>query len=193
MKKRLFMEIFGYVGVLPHENNLAEQRKVVQKHSVKRIITEPTDQVRRGRQAFFELLKEMKPGDSICVKSLDRLAMSFAQLCDTLLELHAKGFNIVAIDEGLNSAEPVNLYDVVTNIVEFDRNIDASNEAAGIARSARRGKSGGRPVLLNTEDIERARKMLIDGDLTIAEIAEEMGVSVATLYRYFPGGKGRLS
>ncbi|HHH40966.1 MAG TPA: TetR/AcrR family transcriptional regulator [Chloroflexi bacterium] len=35
--------------------------------------------------------------------------------------------------------------------------------------------------------------MVKDGNLTVREIAEQLGVSPATFYRYFPGGRASQS
>ena len=52
---------------------------------------------------------------------------------------------------------------------------------------------GGRPPALKGRDLVRARALLRDPELSIAEVAEAMGVGVATLYRHLPGGRGAVT
>ena len=60
---------------------------------------------------------------------------------------------------------------------------------AGLASAKARGRVGGRPKALTEKDKVAARALLADGDITMVEVAQRVGVSPATLYRYFPGGR----
>jgi len=48
---------------------------------------------------------------------------------------------------------------------------------------------GGRPAKLTDEDIEAAMTLLANPDITAAEVAQRVGVSPATLYRYLPAAR----
>ena len=58
--------------------------------------------------------------------------------------------------------------------------------SAGLAAAKRLGRTGGRPAKLTDEDLDVATTLLANPDITVAEVAERVGVSPATLYRYFP-------
>jgi DNA-binding Lrp family transcriptional regulator len=45
---------------------------------------------------------------------------------------------------------------------------------------------------LTPKDLAAIKALLKDGDLTIREVAERLGMSVASLYRYVPGGKSAV-
>lgn len=45
---------------------------------------------------------------------------------------------------------------------------------------------------MSEDHIAAARALLASPDITIEAVAERMGVSPATLYRYFPGGRQGL-
>lgn len=53
----------------------------------------------------------------------------------------------------------------------------------GLATPARRR---GRPQALSPKDIAKARRMLAGGGFTVPDVARTLGVSAATVYRYFP-------
>ncbi|MCB1882057.1 MAG: Hin recombinase, partial [Gammaproteobacteria bacterium] len=51
------------------------------------------------------------------------------------------------------------------------------------------GKKPGRKRKLREQDLVAARALLADESITVAEVAERLGVSPATLYRELPGGR----
>ena len=60
---------------------------------------------------------------------------------------------------------------------------------AGLAAARRLGRTGGRPAKLTDDDLDAATTLLANPDITVAEIAERVGVSPATLYRYLPAAR----
>jgi predicted transcriptional regulator len=42
---------------------------------------------------------------------------------------------------------------------------------------------------MTDRDVAVAKTLLREGSLTVEEVAEQTGMSVATLYRYLPGGR----
>ena len=48
---------------------------------------------------------------------------------------------------------------------------------------------GGRPAKLTEDDLDVARTLLANPDITVADVADRIGVSPATLYRYIPAAR----
>ena len=46
---------------------------------------------------------------------------------------------------------------------------------------------------MNEADITAAKAMLKANGISVAEVAERVGVSPSTLYRHVPGGRGALT
>jgi len=74
-------------------------------------------------------------------------------------------------------------------LAEFERGLIRERTQAGLAAARRVGRTGGRPPKLIDDDLEAVRAMLANPDITVAEVAERMGVSPATLYRYLPAAR----
>ncbi|MGO9771274.1 MAG: helix-turn-helix domain-containing protein [Roseiarcus sp.] len=53
----------------------------------------------------------------------------------------------------------------------------------------RLGRTGGRPAKLTDGDLDVATTLLANPDITVAEVADRVGVSPATLYRYLPAAR----
>ena len=56
-------------------------------------------------------------------------------------------------------------------------------------RGMRTGRIGGRPAKLTEDDLDVARTLLANPDITVNDIADRIGVSPATLYRYLPAAR----
>jgi len=51
------------------------------------------------------------------------------------------------------------------------------------------GRTGGRPAKLLDDDLVIAKTLLANPDITVVEVADRLGVSPATLYRYLPAAR----
>ena len=56
---------------------------------------------------------------------------------------------------------------------------------AGLAAAKKRGRVGGRKRVMTSSKLEAAKKLLAE-DMPPREIAQNLGVSVPTLYRWCP-------
>jgi hypothetical protein len=52
---------------------------------------------------------------------------------------------------------------------------------------------GGRPAALDESKIRAAKAMLASGDMSAAEVAQQLGCAASTLYRHLPGGRSALA
>ena len=64
---------------------------------------------------------------------------------------------------------------------KFERDLIAERTRAGLAATTRRGRNGGRKPKLRPYEVQYARSLL--GTMTVSDMAAELGVSRATLYR----------
>jgi DNA invertase Pin-like site-specific DNA recombinase len=60
---------------------------------------------------------------------------------------------------------------------------------AGLAAAKRSGRTGGRPPKMTEHDVDVAKTLLANPDISVADIAGRPGVSPATLYRYLPAAR----
>ncbi len=72
------------------------------------------------------------------------------------------------------------LLHLVSAMAEFEKSILIERTKAGLAAAIRRGAKVGRPRV--QVDLERARELRVEGR-TLREVAKELGVGTATLYR----------
>ncbi len=74
-------------------------------------------------------------------------------------------------------------------LAEFERSLIRERTQAGLAAARRAGRTGGRPAKLTDDDLDVATTLLANPDITVAEVAQRVGVSPATLYRYLPAAR----
>lgn len=72
-------------------------------------------------------------------------------------------------------------------LAEFEREIISERTKAGLAAARARGRKGGRPKGLTAEAQRKARlaeTYYSEGEMTVQQICDAVGVSKKTLYKY---------
>ena len=87
----------------------------------------------------------------------------------------------ISLNESIDTTTAVGeiAFHMISSIAQFERRLISERTKAGLA--AARGRKDGRKAKLTTSDIRKAQAMLLDPDVTKAEVAEHFGVSRPTL------------
>jgi DNA invertase Pin-like site-specific DNA recombinase len=127
-------------------------------------------------------------GDTLVVPSLDRYGRSLQDLVNMVAELRARGIGFQSLHEALDTTTPGGrlIFHVFAALAEFIRELIVAGTHEGLAAARARGKTGGRPTVVNAELIRAARDMLPNPENSVASIARLLGVSVGTLYNHIP-------
>ncbi|MDV6277952.1 helix-turn-helix domain-containing protein [Rhodococcus erythropolis] len=67
-------------------------------------------------------------------------------------------------------------------LAELQRELIVANTRDGLAAARARGRTGGRPPTLSTEQVRHAQRLYDAGEHTVAQIADLLGVRRTTLY-----------
>ena len=183
--------LVGYARVSTIDQNLTLQRDALTGAGCGKILVEQMSGAVTDRPELMAALGFMRAGDTLVVWKLDRLARSMKQLIETVDELRAKGIGFRSLTEALDTTTPQGrlVFHMFGALAEFERGLIRERTQAGLAAARRVGRTGGRPPKLMEDDLEAARAMLANPDITVAEVAERLGVSPATLYRYLPAAR----
>ena len=76
-------------------------------------------------------------------------------------------------------------FHVMASLAQMERELIAERTTAGLQAARRQGRIGGRKRKMTDSKIESARKLLTDG-VPPRDVAENLGVSIPTLYRWVP-------
>src|SRR6266478_6064460 len=166
--------LLGYARVSTVDQNLALQRDALTEAGCAKIFTEQMSGAVTDRPALHDALEFARSGDTLIVWKLDRLARSMKQLIETIETTTAQGRLV---------------FHMFGALAEFGRSLIRERTQAGLAAARRAGRTGGRPPKLTDDDIEAAKAMLANPDIGVTQIANRLGVSPATLYRYIPAAR----
>ncbi len=187
--------LVGYARVSTDEQNNELQWDALQGAGCERIYTEKASGAQRHRPQLQEALAYMREGDILVVWKLDRLARSLKQLIETVEDLEHRGMGFQSLTETIDTSSSSGklVFHLFGSLSEFERSMIRERTMAGLRSARSRGRLGGRPRCVNASDLNAARAMLQDPAITVAEVAKRLHVSVATLYRYLPGGRSEVT
>jgi DNA invertase Pin-like site-specific DNA recombinase len=183
--------LIGYARVSTVDQNLALQRAALTEAGCEKIFTEHMSGAVADRPQLADAISYARSGDTIVVWKLDRLARSIKQLIDTIESLRVRGVGFRSLTDALDTTAPQGrlVFHMFGALAEFERSLIRERTQAGLLAAKRAGRTGGRPPKLTDEDIEAARAMLSNPDIGVASVANRLGVSLATLYRYIPAAR----
>jgi hypothetical protein len=70
-----------------------------------------------------------------------------------------------------------------TLVMAISQSGETLDTLAGIKAARARGRNGGRPRKLSSRDLKTVRTLVRSGEVPIATIAEQFGISRSTIYR----------
>jgi DNA invertase Pin-like site-specific DNA recombinase len=103
-----------------------------------------------------------------------------------------RGIGFRSLTEAIDTTTPqgILVFHMFSALAEFERALIRERTRAGLKAAKRRmGRTGGRPAKLTEDDLDVARTLLANPDITVADVADRIGVSPATLYRYIPAAR----
>lgn len=133
-----------------------------------------------------------RAGDELVVTRLDRLGRSLEHLLALSKDLQARGVDLVVLDQGIDTSTPVGtmFFQILGAVAEFEAALASERTLDGLAAARARGRRGGHKPKLTPRQAAIAQAMYDEtGDdgkrrYTVAQIAEEFGVSRPTIYRH---------
>lgn len=185
--------LVGYARVSTADQNPDLQLDALKAAGCEKVFVEKASGAQRDRPELAAALAYVRPGDGIVVWKLDRLARSMKQLVETVEGLEGRGIGFRSLTEAIDTTTPGGklVFHIFGALAEFERSIIRERTRAGLDAAAARGRKGGRPSKLTTDDLRAAQALLADQAITVEEVARRLKVSAATLYRHLPGARGQ--
>lgn len=183
--------IYGYARVSTRDQETHLQLDALASAGVLDVRQEKASSV-GARPELQRLLRELKPGDSVVVYKLDRMARSLADLLNILDKIKQAGATIRSITEPIDTSGPYGLFmlQVLGAVAQLERSIIRERSIAGQVAFVQRGGKFGRPKKL-TGDQEKAVLEMRKNGVTLAAIAAHFGVSLIVIRRIIDEAKGK--
>ena len=190
------MNTYGYARVSSTDQN--EDRQLIALHQAgvddKFIYIDKQSGKDFNRPQYQKLLRKLKAGDLLYIKSIDRLGRNYEEIqVQWRILTKEKGVDICVIDMPLLDTRRGKdlvgtfLSDIVLQVLSFvaenERNNIRQRQAEGIAAARARGVHLGRPVKEAPADFDRIVKAWEKKEITMAEAMQMTGMSETTLYR----------
>jgi len=138
------------------------------------------------RDRLKEALRFVRRGDILAVTKPDRLARSTTDLLRIVEDLDRRGIGLVMLSMGgqkIDTRSPTGklMVTMLAAIAEFERGLLLERQKEGVAKAKAEGKYQGRKPTARAKAAEVLR--LADEGLQRTEIAEQLGIGVASVYR----------
>lgn len=191
-------KVFYYARVSTREQNLDRQIAAFKAMgaSDREIIVDKASGKDLNRDGYTALKTTMlRRGDTLVVKSLDRLSRNKADIKNELTHFMHSGIRLKVLDipttlidfpEGQEWVmDMVNniLIEVLASIAQQERETIRARQAEGIAAAKAKGKYLGRPIVQTPDNWDDVMKRWREGAITAVKAMELTGLKRSTFYK----------
>jgi len=176
------MALYGYARVSTTDQDVRVQEETLRRAGCVVVRAEKVSGTsRHGREELATLLAFVREGDTLVVTRIDRLARSLRDLQNIVHELHARGANLKATEQPIDTSSAAGkaFLDMLGVFSEFETNLRRERQLEGIAAAKSRGVYKGK---LRCIDGKEVRQMLEAG-LGATEVAKRLGIGRSSVYR----------
>jgi DNA invertase Pin-like site-specific DNA recombinase len=176
----------GYARVSTTDQNPELQMDGLVSAGCEKFYTDKASGTKEDRPALKDMMKNLRPGDTVVVWKLDRLGRSLKHLMQIVDELKEKGVSFISTTEGFDTTTCGGklFFQIFGALAEFEHNIIVERTNAGLAAARARGKKGGRKAKLTGKDIKILKKLYDDKSIPVAGICKRFDISRPTMHRY---------
>lgn len=190
------MAIWGYARVSTTQQN--EDRQVVELRPLvtteSHLLVEKQSGKDFDRQIYKSLKNIMREGDTLVIKSLDRLGRNYEQMKEEWKDLSDRGIKIRVLDTPVLDTSKYDdelmgkfVSDVILNVLSFVAENERKNikqrQKEGIAIAKAKGVKFGRPSVEYPEDFSKIYDDWKNGQISAVKAMKELGLKKSTFYK----------
>ncbi len=201
------MAEYAYVRVSTKEQNIDRQLSALEPYKIpkKNIFCDYQSGKDFDRPAYQKMLKRLKSGDLLILKSVDRLGRNYNEILVQWQNITKDiGADILVLDMDLLDTRAKNgnltgtlIADMVLQIMAYfaqtERESIHQRQAEGIAAARAKGKHLGRRADPLPDDFEAVCVQCHNGEMTTRKAAKTLAMSHTTFYRHFLAWEQNLS
>ncbi len=179
--------LIGYARVSTKDQPLDLQLSALEKVGCSKIYQDKLSGSKKERPGLSEALNFLRAGDVLVIWKLDRLGRTVKGLIELVDDLHDRGIHLNSLTDSIDTstAQGRFFFHIMASLAEMERELLIERTHAGLAVARSRGRIGGRKRKMTESKLASAKQLLISG-VPPKEVAQNLGVSVATLYRWIP-------
>lgn len=186
--------LIGYARVSTTDQNLSLQKEALEKAGCERIYEDTISGTRVERPGLAKALEMLRSGDTLVVWKLDRLGRSVKNLITLVGDINAKGIHFRSLTDSIDTGTPSGrfFFHVMASLAEMERELIIERTRAGLEVARALGRKGGRKRTMTDSKIISAKRLLASG-VPPRDVAKDLGVSLATLYRWIPASEQEVN
>ena len=191
------MAQYGYIRVSTKEQNEDRQVIALSGYGLKseNIFVDKQSGKDFERPRYKKMMRKVKRGDVIIVKSIDRLGRNYDEILEQWrIITKEKGVDIVVLDMPLLDTRQKNdltgtlIADIVLQLLSYVAQTERENirqrQAEGIAAAKAKGVKFGRPPKERTPEFEQLRNDYIQNKISARKAAEKLKITHSTFLRW---------
>ena len=194
MQKQTTGKLIGYARVSTKDQNLRSQVDDLERAGCFNIYKEHASASKRKRRPQLELaLVDLRPGDTLVVYKLDRLARNLPELFQILERVTAAGAGFKSLTEQIDLSTAIGrlLLGVFGAIGQFAAELTSERTARGIKALQERGFLYGPKPMFTGKEAARLVRLAMTPGANKTAIAREFKVSRATVVNYVNRAKAQ--
>lgn len=190
------MAVWGYARVSTTQQN--EDRQIVELSPLvtteSHLLVEKQSGKDFDRPIYKSLKNIMREGDTLVVKSLDRLGRNYEQMKEEWKDLSDRGIKIRVLDTPMLDTSKYDdelmgkfVSDIVLNVLSFVAENERKNikqrQKEGIAIAKAKGVKFGRPTIPYPDSFKSIINEWIEGKITAVEAMNQLDMKKTTFYK----------
>ena len=198
--------VMGYARVSSREQNLDRQLLELKKYVPEENIVVDKQSGKDLERPWYQALKGalgLRPGDTLYIKSLDRLSRNKADIKGELEWFQKNNIRLMILDLPTSMIqvpdgqewiiEMINniLIEVLSSIAQQEREMIRTRQREGIDAAKEAGKTFGRPKAVVPDNFSAVVKDWQDGKITAKEAMNLTGLKRSSFYLAVKGGDGK--
>jgi DNA invertase Pin-like site-specific DNA recombinase len=181
--------LVGYMRVSTAEQNLGLQRDALDRAGCERLYEDICSGAVTDRPGLAKALDQLRTGDALVVWKLDRIGRSLKHVVELVDGLQKRGIGLKVLTGGIDTTSSTGrlVFGIFATLAEFERDLIKERTMAGLMAARARGRAGGRPRLMTRTKLRTAMTMMAERNNAATDVAEQLGISLSTLYAYVDG------
>ena len=189
--------LYGYIRVSTKEQNEERQRISMREFGVAEhnIVLDKQSGKDFNRPGYKQLLRKLKPGDTLVIKSIDRLGRNYNEILEQWRKItKEKRASIVVLDMPLLDTRQgkdltgMLIADIVLELLSYvaqtEREFIRQRQAEGIAAAKARGVRFGRRPMERPEGFGAVQESWSSGLLSARDTAKQLGITHHTFLKW---------
>ena len=182
----IFIMLVGYARVSTTDQNLRMQEDALKAAGCEELYSDIASGAKAERPGLNNALSYLRKGDTLVVWKLDRLGRSLGNLIQIVKDLSKREIGFKCLQENIDTTTSGGqlIFHIFGALAQFERELIKERTQAGLKAARVRGRLGGRPTLLNKQQVKKLKDHYEKGDLSVNEICKLFNITKPTLYRY---------